>query len=93
MALSELLEELRLIQETVCSLEPEAESEMSAAAIAECLARLGLEATATWDVARKVYKKLALRHHPDRPGGNSDRFIAISTAYHRLEAHFGKAAH
>ncbi|MDF1828185.1 MAG: J domain-containing protein [Legionellaceae bacterium] len=33
---------------------------------------------------RKKYKLLALKHHPDRPGGNNSRFQSVKKAYDAL---------
>ena len=33
---------------------------------------------------KKAYRGLSLRHHPDRPGGNSEKFRQISEAYEIL---------
>jgi DnaJ-class molecular chaperone len=43
-------------------------------------ARLGVDRTADHDTIRKAYKKLAMKHHPDR-GGDTSLFQEISAAY------------
>ena len=35
------------------------------------------------DDIKKAYKKLILKHHPDKGGSNS-RFIEVNEAYHRI---------
>jgi len=44
---------------------------------------LEVEKTATFDEIKKSYRKLALKHHPDR-GGDKDLFQEISNAYEVL---------
>lgn len=41
---------------------------------------LGISPNASIDEVKKAYKKLALRHHPDK-GGSSEKFKQISEAY------------
>jgi curved DNA-binding protein len=48
-------------------------------------ATLGLSENATEDEVKKAYRKLAMKHHPDR-GGDQALFKNISTAYSRIEA-------
>jgi DnaJ-class molecular chaperone len=43
-------------------------------------ARLGVDRSADQDTIRKAYKKLAMKHHPDR-GGDTAVFQEISAAY------------
>lgn len=43
-------------------------------------ARLGVDKTADADAIKKAYKKLAMKHHPDR-GGDTSVFQEISQAY------------
>ncbi len=47
---------------------------------------LGVEKSATEDEIKKAYRKLALKHHPDRAGGkqNEEKFKEISKAYEIL---------
>ena len=42
---------------------------------------LGLQPGATAQQARSAYKKLAMKHHPDRQGGNLDKWKSIKTAF------------
>lgn len=44
---------------------------------------LEVEKTATFDEIKKSYRKLALKHHPDR-GGDKELFQEISNAYEIL---------
>jgi curved DNA-binding protein len=41
---------------------------------------LGVPRTASQDEIKKAYRKLAMKHHPDK-GGNEEKFKEISTAY------------
>ena len=47
------------------------------------LEALALDPTATNDDIKKTYKRLAIRHHPDR-GGDPEKFKEINEAYERL---------
>lgn len=47
---------------------------------------LGVRLDATADQVKKAYKRLALKHHPDRPGGDGAKFAAIASAYRRALA-------
>ncbi len=50
-------------------------------------ATLGVDANATVDDVRRVFRKLAKELHPDRAGAGAEaRFAALSAAYHRLTA-------
>lgn len=42
---------------------------------------LGIEKTADEKAVKKAYRKLARKHHPDRPGGDAGKFKKISEAY------------
>lgn len=42
---------------------------------------LGVEKNATADEIKKAFKKLAMQHHPDRPGGDEKKFKEINEAY------------
>jgi len=42
---------------------------------------LGSEKTDTYDVIRKNYRKLAAKHHPDKPGGDKEKFQEIQNAW------------
>lgn len=42
---------------------------------------LGLHKSATKDEIKKSYKRLAIKHHPDKGGGDSELFKTISSAY------------
>lgn len=47
---------------------------------------LGIAPDATFEQAREAYQRLAMRHHPDRPGGNADEFRRVQAAYDVLRA-------
>lgn len=42
---------------------------------------LGVEKTATEDDIKRAYRKLALLHHPDRSGGDTEKFKALSIVH------------
>ena len=44
---------------------------------------LGVEQSATYQQIKKAFRKLALKHHPDR-GGDADKFKEINAAYEVL---------
>ena len=45
---------------------------------------LGLDKNALADDVKKAFKKSAMQHHPDRPGGNEAKFKEINEAYQVL---------
>ena len=45
---------------------------------------LGVEKNATSDDVKKAFKKSAMQHHPDRPGGDEKKFKEINEAYQVL---------
>lgn len=45
---------------------------------------LGVSPTATPEQLKKAHRKLAMKHHPDRPGGNEAEFKKAQTAYEVL---------
>lgn len=45
---------------------------------------LGVEKNASQDEIKKAFKRLAMQHHPDRPGGNEAKFKEINEAYQVL---------
>lgn len=45
---------------------------------------LGVEKGASEDEIKKAYRKLAHQHHPDKAGGNEDKFKEINEAYQVL---------
>lgn len=49
----------------------------------------GLDGSATWSDVVKVYRKLAIKHHPDK-GGDVELMKKINAAYEVLEARFKK---
>ncbi|MDR0860172.1 MAG: DnaJ domain-containing protein [Candidatus Peribacteria bacterium] len=42
---------------------------------------LGVSETATTDEIKKAFRKLAVKHHPDRAGGNKEKFQEINEAH------------
>ena len=42
---------------------------------------LGLKRGASDDALKSAYRKLALKHHPDKPGGDAEVFKSITVAY------------
>ncbi len=45
---------------------------------------LGIEKSASDEEVKKAYRKLAHQYHPDRPGGNEQKFKEINEAYQVL---------
>ena len=45
---------------------------------------LNIEKTASQDEVKKAYRKLSMIHHPDRQGGNEEKFKEINKAYEVL---------
>jgi len=45
---------------------------------------LGVSKTASQDEIKQAYRKLAMKHHPDRTGGSSDVLSKINSAYEVL---------
>ncbi len=45
---------------------------------------LGVEKNASPEEIKKAFKKLAMQHHPDRPGGSEAKFKEINEAYQVL---------
>jgi molecular chaperone DnaJ len=45
---------------------------------------LGVSRNATKDDIKKAYRRLALKYHPDKAGGDEDKFKEINEAYHIL---------
>jgi curved DNA-binding protein CbpA len=56
---------------------------------------LGISEQATLDDAKKAYRKLAMKYHPDRNPGNKnceEQFKTVKDAFEKLEIHFQKIA-
>jgi DnaJ-class molecular chaperone len=45
---------------------------------------LGVDKNASTDDIKKAYRKLAQKYHPDKEGGNEEKFKEIKTAYEKL---------
>ena len=45
---------------------------------------LGVPKGATADEIKKAYRKLAIKYHPDKPGGDEEKFKEVSDAYDKL---------
>ncbi len=54
---------------------------------------LGVDKTATEDVVKKAYRKLAKEYHPDKSTGNEDKFKEVAEAYETLGNPQKKAKH
>jgi DnaJ-class molecular chaperone len=46
---------------------------------------LGLDRTADADQVKQAYRKLAMKHHPDRNSGNDEKFKEIQAAYDQIK--------
>ncbi len=53
---------------------------------------LGLAGSATEAQVRQAYRQLAMKHHPDRPGGDEERFKVVKRAFEEIEASGFRAA-
>ncbi len=53
---------------------------------AHCCRLLGVSAAATLEETRAAYRRIARRMHPDRVGGDAERFKEITAAYNWLVA-------
>lgn len=47
---------------------------------------LGIKNGATKQEIKKAYRVLAAKHHPDAPGGNSEKFQEIQSAYEEVKS-------
>lgn len=47
---------------------------------------LGIKAGASKQEIKKAYRVLAAKHHPDAPGGNSEKFQEIQAAYEEVKS-------
>lgn len=50
----------------------------------------GLDGTAAWSDVTASYRKLALKYHPDRNGGDDSLMKKTNAAYEVLEKRFGQ---
>src|SRR5271165_4234841 len=61
----------------------------------EAYAALGLTENASKEEAKKAFRKLAAKHHPDKQDGNAEEFKKINEAYQFIETgkDFGPTNH
>jgi DnaJ-class molecular chaperone len=52
---------------------------------------LGLTGNPSADEIKTAYRKMAMKHHPDREGGNESKFKAVQSAYDWLNGNVTKA--
>jgi hypothetical protein len=52
---------------------------------------LGVSPTAREDEVLAAYRRLRAEHHPDRAGGNTDRFVEVQHAYETYQAERSKS--
>lgn len=45
---------------------------------------LGVTRNSSEDSIKKAYRELAQKHHPDKPGGSTEKFKEINAAYHAI---------
>jgi len=45
---------------------------------------LGIQRGATDEEIKKAYRKMAVKYHPDKPGGDEEKFKEVADAYDRL---------
>lgn len=45
---------------------------------------LGVTRNSSSDTIKKAYRELAHKHHPDKPGGSTEKFKEINAAYHSI---------
>ena len=57
--------------------------------LAEAMAVLGLRVSDNYETARQAYKRLSMRHHPDR-GGDVERMLELQQAMTVVANHFGR---
>ena len=53
---------------------------------------LGVDFKTTLEELKKVYRKLAMKFHPDREGGNEEKFKEVKEAYEYLEKNQGSSS-
>ena len=58
----------------------------------KCFRMLGVTSHASLDEVRRAYRGLALDLHPDRPGGDEERFKEITAAYNQLVQQLNRSA-
>ena len=54
---------------------------------------LGVSRNATDAELKAAYRKLALKHHPDKPGGDAEMFRKVTEAYENLMRNRGHNVH
>jgi len=74
--------------------EPEPERDMAEPDLEETVACrvLGVEPGCSWDEINTAFRRLSIKHHPDRKGGDAERFQELSVAYASLKSHYGRVA-
>lgn len=51
---------------------------------------LNVQAGVRWSDVKAQYKKLSAQHHPDKPGGNEQRFKDVQAAFEILKTVYGE---
>ncbi len=54
---------------------------------------LNISRTATTDEVKRAFHKLAHQHHPDKQGGNAEKFKEVSAAYAEINKRIATGVH